>query len=107
LEQHPEVDAVLIGNDQMALGAFQAAHEGGLRMPDDLAVVGFDNVPEAAYFQPPLTTVSQLLFDVGCTPVKELHRLIEEGGREETETQTRPILLQPELVIRQSSLANK
>ena len=75
-----------------------------LRVPGDLAIVGYDDVPEAAYFQPPLTTVSQPLFDVGCTSVKELHRLIEEGGREETEVQTKTILLQPELIIRQSSV---
>jgi LacI family transcriptional regulator len=104
LEQRPDVDAVFIGNDQMALGAFQAARERSLRVPDDLAIVGYDDVPEAAYFQPPLTTVSQPLFDVGCTSVKELHRLIEEGGREETEVQTKTILLQPELIIRQSSV---
>lgn len=105
LEQRSDVDAVFIGNDQMALGAFQAARKRGLRVPDDLAIVGFDDVPEAAYFQPPLTTVSQPLFDAGCTSVKELHRLIEEGNREETEAQTRTILLQPELVIRESSVA--
>lgn len=105
LEQRPDVDAVFIGNDQMALGAFQAARKRGLCVPDDLAVVGFDDVPEAAYFQPPLTTISQPLFDAGRTAVKELHRLIEEGDREEIETQTRTILLQPELVVRESSVA--
>jgi LacI family transcriptional regulator len=106
LKRHPDVEAVFVGNDQMALGAFQAARERGLRVPDDLAIVGFDDVPEAAYFQPPLTTISQPLFDAGCTAVKEFHRLVKEGDLEEAEAQTRTILLQPELVIRQSSVAS-
>ncbi|WIB13221.1 substrate-binding domain-containing protein [Curtobacterium sp. MCPF17_052] len=53
------VDAVFAGNDQMALGVLHAFAEEGLRVPDDIAVIGFDDVPEAAHFTPPLTTVRQ------------------------------------------------
>lgn len=105
LDQSPDLDAVFIGNDQMALGALLAAQKRGLRVPGDLAVVGFDDVPEAAYFQPPLTTVSQPLFDAGRASVKELHHLIEEGDRSTAETKSKKILLQPELIVRESSVA--
>ncbi|NIV33511.1 MAG: substrate-binding domain-containing protein, partial [Anaerolineae bacterium] len=53
----PNLDAVFACNDQMALGALQAARHLGLEIPKDLAVVGFDDIPEAAYFSPALTTV--------------------------------------------------
>ena len=51
--------ALFVANDHMALGALRALHEGGLRVPEDVSVVGFDDLPEAAYFTPPLTTVRQ------------------------------------------------
>lgn len=106
LELHPKVDAVFVSNDQMALGALLAARERGLRVPDDLAIIGFDDLPEAAFFQPPLTTISQPLFDAGSEAVNELHRLIEIGQQEETEAEARRILLQPELVVRESTAAS-
>ena len=51
--------AVFVGNDQMALGLLHACAEAGVRVPEELSVVGFDDIPEAAYFTPPLTTVRQ------------------------------------------------
>lgn len=51
--------AMVVGNDQMALGAMRALTDAGLRVPEDVSVVGFDDVPEAAYYNPPLTTVRQ------------------------------------------------
>lgn len=51
--------ALFVGNDQMALGALRALREAGLSVPGDVSVVGFDDIPEAAYFEPPLTTVRQ------------------------------------------------
>ncbi|MEJ2212405.1 MAG: LacI family DNA-binding transcriptional regulator [Anaerolineae bacterium] len=50
LERHPDLDAVFVGNDQMALGVLQAACRQGIRVPHDLAVVGFDGLPEAAHY---------------------------------------------------------
>ncbi|CAM3657704.1 LacI family DNA-binding transcriptional regulator [Nocardioides zeicaulis] len=55
----PHVTAVFAGNDPMALGLLNALHARGRRVPDDVSVVGFDDVPEAAYYWPALTTVSQ------------------------------------------------
>ena len=65
LAREPDVTAVFAANDQMALGVIRALHELGLRIPDDLSVVGFDDIPEAAYFTPPLTTVRQDFNEVG------------------------------------------
>jgi DNA-binding LacI/PurR family transcriptional regulator len=59
------VTALFVGNDQMALGALSAATQRGLRVPEDLSVVGFDDVPEAAYYHPSLTTVRQDLAEAG------------------------------------------
>ncbi|MFE9957343.1 LacI family DNA-binding transcriptional regulator [Micromonospora sp. NPDC005299] len=57
LARMPEVTAIFTANDHLALGVLRALHEHGRRVPDEISVVGFDDVPEAAYFIPPLTTV--------------------------------------------------
>lgn len=57
LARMPEVTAVFTANDHLALGVLRALHEYGRKVPDEISVVGFDDVPEAAYFIPPLTTV--------------------------------------------------
>lgn len=63
------MDALFASNDQMALGALHYAHTQGIRVPDDLAVVGFDDLDEAALFSPALTTVRQPLRELGLLPV--------------------------------------
>ena len=60
-----EVSAVFVANDQMALGLLNALHEEGLSVPGDISVVGFDDVPEAAYYTPPLSTVRQDFAELG------------------------------------------
>jgi len=60
-----DITAVFLANDQMALGLLAALHEEGLEVPDDLSVVGFDDLPEAPYFTPPLTTVRQDFAELG------------------------------------------
>ena len=60
-----DVTAVFLANDQMALGLLAALHEEGLGVPDDVSVVGFDDLPEAPYFIPPLTTVRQDFAELG------------------------------------------
>ena len=54
------VTAVFVANDQMALGALRAFSEAGMRVPEDISVVGYDDQPEAAYLIPPLTTVTRV-----------------------------------------------
>ncbi len=94
----PEVTAVLCGNDQMALGLLRALAERGRRVPGDVSVVGFDDVPEAAFFLPPLTTVRQNFGELGR---RSLHLLLDrisgEGGRQPT------LPIEPELVVRASA----
>jgi LacI family transcriptional regulator len=103
LEAYPEMDALFVGNDQMALGVLQLACRRGLRIPEDLAVVGFDGIPEAGYYWPPLTTVYQNLRELGCTAVRELSRAIEAGHRQEAPVESVTLSLQPELIVRESS----
>lgn len=104
LAQEPEIDAVFACNDQMALGALGVLHQSGHRVPQDIAVIGFDNTPESAYFWPPLTTVYQHLVDVGRVAVQTLHQMIEARRRGEENIKPTATLLTPELVVRQSSL---
>jgi LacI family transcriptional regulator len=104
LEQYPELDAVFAGNDQMALGVFQAAHKLGLRVPEDLGVVGFDNIPESAYFWPSLTTVRHQLTEQGKIAVQELISMIETQRQTGKIVQPKVTVLQPELIVRKSSV---
>lgn len=103
LGQRSDIDAVFFGNDQMALGGLQAARRIGRRVPEDLAVMGFDDIPESAYFDPPLSTVRQQIFDLGSYAVKALNRLIEAGDKVEAPARPEPVWLKPELVIRAST----
>ncbi|CAA9225185.1 MAG: Transcriptional regulator, LacI family [uncultured Arthrobacter sp.] len=68
--------AIFAASDQMALGVYEAARQRGLRIPDDLSVVGFDDLPEAGWASPPLTTVRQPLSDMGSLAARTLVRLI-------------------------------
>lgn len=68
----PRLTCVYCANDQMALGLIRAAHEAGRRVPGDLSVVGFDDIDEAAYFWPPLTTVHQDFARIGRELVQML-----------------------------------
>jgi LacI family transcriptional regulator len=104
LEQCPGVDAVFACNDQMALGVLKAARELGRRVPEDLAVVGFDDVPEAPFFCPSLTTVRQDLNGLGRSAVRELGRIIDARQQDQPEIELRTISLQPELIVRGSSV---
>ncbi|MGB8646728.1 MAG: LacI family DNA-binding transcriptional regulator [Anaerolineae bacterium] len=106
LEQRPDVDAVFVCNDQMALGALQAACALGRQAPEELALVGFDDIPEAAYFQPPLSTISQDMVELGRSAVRELCRVIEESEQNKTLVQSKAILFQPQLIVRKSSVAH-
>lgn len=105
LERRPTLDAVFACNDQMALGALRHCHASGRRVPDDLSIVGFDNTPESAYFWPALTTVRQHLAELGRVAVNELHRQIERRGQSKPSDLPASHVLQPELIIRESSRA--
>jgi len=74
--------AIFAANDQSAIGAIQAAQQAGLRVPDDLSVIGFDNIPEAAYTHPGLTTVDQFIDDMGYVATEMLMSLIKGNSLE-------------------------
>ncbi len=103
LDRVPELDAVFVSNDSMALGALQAVISCGHSVPRDLAVVGFDDIPESAYFSPPLTTVRQDLLEVGCQAVSLLHQQLQARRNEESVVSAVAIV-EPELVVRRSSI---
>jgi LacI family transcriptional regulator len=103
LEQVSDIDAVFACNDQIALGALGIAHQLCRRVPQDLAIVGFDNTPESAFFWPPLTTIYQQLVNVGRIAVKNLHEMIVARRLEKEPLQPLSTILKPELVVRASS----
>ncbi len=70
--------ALVAANDSMALGAIRALHEAGLTVPQDVSVVGFDDIPEAAYFTPPLTTVRRNLIQLGVTGFEYLMQVMDD-----------------------------
>lgn len=88
--------ALFAGNDQMALGFIHACWDSGLSVPGDISVVGFDDIPEAAHFYPPLTTVRQNFAEIGRRAVALLLTELQGGPTEHA-----PIT--PELVVRRSS----
>jgi len=98
LERHPELDAVLAASDTTAAGALHALRAAGRRVPEDVAVIGFDDFPLAQRTEPPLTTVRQPLEQMGRAMVK---LLLEE--MEEQSAAWRHVILRTELVVRQSS----
>jgi DNA-binding LacI/PurR family transcriptional regulator len=86
LARMPEVTAVFAGNDAMALGVLRALSEAGRRVPAEVSVVGFDDVPEAAYFLPPLTTVQQDFDAVAREALGLLLEQVEGAGPGERRT---------------------
>lgn len=101
LTQRPDLDAVFVSNDQMALGALKAAQEGGRVVPNDLGVVGYDDIPEASYFTPPLTTVQQDLSKIGRLLVQALDQQIQNQERDNYPTQI--IEIPTKLIVRAST----
>lgn len=75
-----KVTALCCGNDQMAVGAYRAAHELGLRIPEDISIIGFDDLEISSYLNPPLTTVAQPTFDIGYTAAQYLLQAITQPG---------------------------
>ncbi len=90
-----EVTAVFVGNDPMALGLYRAVHEAGLAIPRDVSIVGFDDVPEAAFFAPPLTTVRQDFDQVGKRSLQVLLEQVEGGAAGRAGSEEVPVVLVP------------
>ena len=90
--------AVFVSSDQMALGVYEALRQRGLRVPDDVSVVGFDDLPEARWSSPPLTTVRQPLADMGRMAVRTIQRIVRDENIESSR-----IELATRLVVRDST----
>lgn len=97
LEQYPETDGIFCYNDLVAIGALQACAELGVKVPDDLAVVGCDDIRIASLVTPTLTTLRVSQYDIGKNAVTMLLSHLK------AETGTREVMLKPELVVRQSA----
>jgi DNA-binding LacI/PurR family transcriptional regulator len=98
LAQNPDVSAVFVSNDQMALGVLRALHERRREIPGEVSIVGFDDIPEAQYFMPPLTTVRQNFAEVGRGSLRLLLALIDGDG-----DAPQQLAIAPELVVRRST----
>jgi LacI family transcriptional regulator len=103
-EQYPQMDSIFVANDQMALAVVQIARQRGIQIPKDMGVVGFDNIPESAYFLPPLTTIQQDQYHVAKIALEEIIKIIELGRQGLSPVDYKPIILPPNLVVRQSSI---
>lgn len=100
LDRIPDLDAVIAANDRMALGAMHTLQDRGLRIPEDVAITGFDDIDEAAWFAPPLTSVKQPLADMGRQAVKRLWSEVKGSA-----TSAVAIPLRAELMIRGSTVS--
>lgn len=92
------VTAVFVANDQMALGVLRAFREAGIQTPAQVAVAGFDDIPEAEYFPPPLTTVRQDFTAIGRRSIRLLVDHIEGRARK-----AEHLLVEPQLIMRAST----
>ncbi|MFF0270046.1 LacI family DNA-binding transcriptional regulator [Kribbella sp. NPDC004536] len=95
----PDVTAVFVANDQMALGVLRALHAHGRSVPDDVSVVGFDDMEEAAQFWPPLTTIRQTFTELGRCSVDTLLAAIHSTGDHA------PVAVATKLIVRNSTAA--
>jgi LacI family transcriptional regulator len=102
LARDPDLDGIFVANDQMALGVLHVAQARGIAIPDDIAVVGFDGLDEAAHFSPTLTTVVQPLRELGELAVREVLAIAKEARGRET---VRSLTLATQLVVRESAPA--
>jgi LacI family transcriptional regulator len=99
LDRTRDFTAIFCFNDISAIGVVRAIHDAGLRVPEDISVVGFDDIISAAYQKPSLTTVRQPLREMGSEGAQVLLDLIENPQKESPEE----IVMQPELIVREST----
>jgi len=103
---NPDLDAIFVSNDQMSLGVIQAANRNGLKIPDDLGLVGFDNVAESKFYSPPLTTVHQPARHLGGLAVARLDQCIHHEYSEDCIEKGENVVV-PDLIVRRSSVRSE
>ena len=99
LEAHPDLDAIFVASDLMAVGVLRELQARGLRVPSDIAVVGFDDIGVAEHTEPPLTTIVQPVEEMAARAGALLQQLLEEPDSVSTE----PVIYEPRLVVRASA----
>ena len=104
IDQYPNMDAIFVANDQMALSVLQFFAEKQIRVPEDIGIVGFDNIAESAFFYPALTTIQQDQHQVAKLAVEEILKIIEAAWHGQELVAPKSIILPPTLIVRQSSL---
>ena len=102
LDRFPEMDGLFASADYMALGAIRGAKKRGLRVPEDIAVVGFDNWHESEFYDPPLTTIHKDFVGTGALAMRQLHSLIEARKKNIEDFEPAHIFIKPHLVVRES-----
>ena len=99
LKEHPELDALVGFNDTMAMGALLACHDLGLRVPQDVAVIGYDGIPFGAVANPPLTSIVHDSIGMADAAFRSLLACLDDGTPTDGEVQ----VWSPELLIRESA----
>ena len=99
MEEQPDIDAIFVGTDQLAFGVLRALHDAGVKVPDDIAVVGHDNVENAQFFAPSLSTVRIPKYKLGFDSAECLINIIQHN---QTDPENR-VVYEPELIVRESS----
>jgi LacI family transcriptional regulator len=95
----PGPDAIFCANDEMALGVMKVAKKNGIKIPQDIGLIGFDNIRISQYTSPTLTTVNQPTYTIG---ILLSERLIFKLNNKESNIQNSNLVLKPELIIRES-----
>jgi LacI family transcriptional regulator len=100
LDARVQFTAVLAANDQMAYGARLALHRSGLRVPEDISLIGFDDLPHSAFTLPPLTSVRQSVYEIGVSAAKAMIDILNKQSPPSR-------LVAAELVVRESTRINR
>ncbi len=96
LRMKPHLTAIIALNDRMAMGAIRTFRESGIPVPDQISVIGYDDLPQSREFSPALTTIDQQLMTWGTLAMENLLELLNGG-------QPEPVMLSPQLIVRQST----
>ncbi len=99
LEATPDITAIFSFNDEMAVGAIRAIEAMGKKVPDDIEVIGFDDIPLAEYVKPSISTVSQSGYELGAQSIQLLHNIINKNHIEDNK-----IFIPHKLVYRESTI---
>lgn len=101
LQKGESFDSIFCANDAMAIGAMRACNEFGMQIPNEVKIVGYDNISLAPYIFPPLSSIDQCKYDIGKLAIEELINLIKDKNYKKKQYR-----LEPKLVIRKSSTTN-